>query len=180
MHESASPSQANEQNATPTHTPTHSRRCHPHTHTHVHCCGSQEKPRMKLDVTKLRYLSRDAFRILTAIEMGMKNHDLVPTELIMTIARLKRGRYDVACRGTLCSPDLVVTPVHTRLISFARGLRVLSATSSHLLLHHVRSLDARTPCFRWSETCHHRLPQTEAHLPRRQEVRWLSSHLSRL
>ena len=46
---------------------------------------------MKLDPTALRYLSRDDFRTLTAVEMGMKNHDLVPRELITQIAALRHG-----------------------------------------------------------------------------------------
>ena len=37
---------------------------------------------MKLDVQYMRYLTRDDFRVLTAVEMGMKNHDLVPADLI--------------------------------------------------------------------------------------------------
>lgn len=46
---------------------------------------------MKLDVNVLRYLSKDEFRVLTAVEMGMKNHEIVPTELIERIAGLKHG-----------------------------------------------------------------------------------------
>ncbi|PRP78245.1 hypothetical protein PROFUN_02222 [Planoprotostelium fungivorum] len=46
---------------------------------------------MRLDVTLLRYLSRDEFRALTAIEIGMKNHELVPTSLIIQIAHVKHG-----------------------------------------------------------------------------------------
>ncbi len=46
---------------------------------------------MKLDVTQLRYMSREEFRVLTAIELGMKNHELVPVQLIETLARLSRG-----------------------------------------------------------------------------------------
>jgi RIO kinase 2 len=46
---------------------------------------------VKLDATSLRYLSKDDFRVLVAVEMGMKNHDLVPTSLIGGIAKLKRG-----------------------------------------------------------------------------------------
>ncbi|XP_058058327.1 uncharacterized protein LOC131209308 [Anopheles bellator] len=45
----------------------------------------------KLDVTVLRYLSKEDFRILTAIEMGMKNHELVPGALVAAIASLKAG-----------------------------------------------------------------------------------------
>jgi RIO kinase 2 len=46
---------------------------------------------MKLDITVLRYLSREDWRILAAIELGMKNHDLVPTDLIVKIGKLHRG-----------------------------------------------------------------------------------------
>ncbi|XP_002979314.2 serine/threonine-protein kinase rio2 [Selaginella moellendorffii] len=46
---------------------------------------------MKLDVNVLRYLSKDEFRVLTAVEMGMKNHEIVPAELIDRIAGLKTG-----------------------------------------------------------------------------------------
>lgn len=46
---------------------------------------------MKLDATVLRYLTKDEWRVLTAVEMGMKNHELVPGQLIESIAGLKRG-----------------------------------------------------------------------------------------
>ncbi|KAM9959520.1 hypothetical protein ACTFIR_000598 [Dictyostelium discoideum] len=46
---------------------------------------------MKLDPKALRYLSKDDFRTLVAVEMGMKNHELVPVSLICTIANLKYG-----------------------------------------------------------------------------------------
>lgn len=45
----------------------------------------------KLDVGILRYLDRDSFRVLTAIEMGMKNHELVPKQLVVAIAAIKGG-----------------------------------------------------------------------------------------
>ncbi|KAI7812885.1 serine/threonine-protein kinase RIO2 [Triplophysa rosa] len=45
----------------------------------------------KLNVVVLRYLSRDDFRVLTAVEMGMKNHEIVPASLISSIASLKHG-----------------------------------------------------------------------------------------
>ncbi|GAY59322.1 hypothetical protein CUMW_193670 [Citrus unshiu] len=44
---------------------------------------------MKLDVDVLRYLSKDDFRVLTAVEMGMRNHEIVPSELVHRIASLK-------------------------------------------------------------------------------------------
>ncbi|XP_063051179.1 serine/threonine-protein kinase RIO2 isoform X2 [Engraulis encrasicolus] len=45
----------------------------------------------KLNVVLLRYLSRDDFRVLTAVEMGMKNHELVPVSLVASIASLRHG-----------------------------------------------------------------------------------------
>eukprot|EP00903_Cladosiphon_okamuranus_P008414 g8090.t1 len=46
---------------------------------------------VKLDVTCMRHLSKHDIRVLTAVEMGMKNHDLVPVELIASIAKLRHG-----------------------------------------------------------------------------------------
>ena len=45
----------------------------------------------KLDVTNVRYLDREKLRVLTAIEMGMKNHELVPKRLVIAIAAIKGG-----------------------------------------------------------------------------------------
>mmetsp|Transcript_44590 Transcript_44590/g.96920 ORF Transcript_44590/g.96920 Transcript_44590/m.96920 type:complete len:463 (+) Transcript_44590:54-1442(+) len=46
---------------------------------------------MKLDPTLFRYITKEEFRVLTAVEMGMRNHELVPVPLIESIARLTRG-----------------------------------------------------------------------------------------
>lgn len=46
---------------------------------------------MKLDPAALRYLSDNDFRVLTAVEMGMRNHDLVPVALISAISGLRHG-----------------------------------------------------------------------------------------
>ncbi|XP_053611511.1 uncharacterized protein RIOK2 [Plodia interpunctella] len=45
----------------------------------------------KLDVVILRYLTSEDFRVLTAVEMGMKNHELVPGSLVASIANLRHG-----------------------------------------------------------------------------------------
>ncbi|CAH2269395.1 jg16421 [Pararge aegeria aegeria] len=45
----------------------------------------------KLDVAMLRYLTSEDFRVLTAVEMGMKNHELVPGSLVASIANLRHG-----------------------------------------------------------------------------------------
>ncbi|KAI5084751.1 hypothetical protein GOP47_0000920 [Adiantum capillus-veneris] len=57
----------------------------------IKASARQQLANMKLDVNVLRYLSKDEFRVLTAVEMGMKNHEIVPTELIDRIAGLKHG-----------------------------------------------------------------------------------------
>ncbi|PON51777.1 Serine/threonine protein kinase [Parasponia andersonii] len=44
---------------------------------------------MKLEMNILRYLSKEDFRVLTAVEMGMRNREIVPSELIHRIASLK-------------------------------------------------------------------------------------------
>lgn len=46
---------------------------------------------MKLDVSCMRYLSRDDYRVLTSIEQGMRNHEIVPIELITSISKLRNG-----------------------------------------------------------------------------------------
>lgn len=48
---------------------------------------------MKFDPAALRYLSDDDFRVLTAVELGMRNHELVPVPLISTISGLRHGGY---------------------------------------------------------------------------------------
>jgi RIO kinase 2 len=45
---------------------------------------------MRLDLSAFRYLSNDDFRVLTAIEMGMRNHEIVPVTLIESISKIKR------------------------------------------------------------------------------------------
>lgn len=46
---------------------------------------------MKLDITMFRYITKEEFRVLTAVEMGMKNHEHVPTVLVESIAKIHRG-----------------------------------------------------------------------------------------
>eukprot|EP00842_Homolaphlyctis_polyrhiza_P004504 jgi/Hompol1/5054/HPOL_001878-RA len=46
---------------------------------------------MKLDAKLLRYLTSDDFRVLTATEMGTRNHEIVPTSLICSIAQLRQA-----------------------------------------------------------------------------------------
>ena len=64
-----------------------------------------------MNVTILRYLTRDDFRVLTAIEMGMKNHELVPASLAAQIANLRYGGVHKLMKE-LCKH---------RLLSYERG-----------------------------------------------------------
>ncbi|EGX90345.1 RIO1 family protein kinase, putative [Cordyceps militaris CM01] len=46
---------------------------------------------MILDTRALRHLAAEDWRVLTAVELGSKNHEIVPTALIERIARLRGG-----------------------------------------------------------------------------------------
>ncbi|KAF9069106.1 RIO1 family-domain-containing protein [Rhodocollybia butyracea] len=61
---------------------------------------------MKLDATDLRYVTSDEFRVLTAVEMGSKNHEVVPTSLIAQISGLRNGGVNKII-GSLAKRNLV-------------------------------------------------------------------------
>ncbi|ODV96020.1 hypothetical protein PACTADRAFT_56616 [Pachysolen tannophilus NRRL Y-2460] len=44
---------------------------------------------MKLDTSHMRYLTADDFRVLMAVELGSRNHEVVPTKMIHQIGGLK-------------------------------------------------------------------------------------------
>jgi RIO kinase 2 len=46
---------------------------------------------MKLNPCHIRYMTNEEFRVLTAVEMGTKNHEIVPTSMIANIANLRAG-----------------------------------------------------------------------------------------
>ncbi|CCW61663.1 unnamed protein product [Phytomonas sp. EM1] len=52
---------------------------------------------VKFDVSLLNFMEDEDFRILTALEMSMRNHDVAPTALIERIAQLPHG----GCRKRL-------------------------------------------------------------------------------
>lgn len=52
---------------------------------------------VKLDVSMLRFMEPEDFRVLTALEMAMRNHDVAPTALVERIAQLPHG----GCRKRL-------------------------------------------------------------------------------
>ncbi|GAA5839622.1 hypothetical protein JCM9279_006000 [Rhodotorula babjevae] len=61
---------------------------------------------MKLDATDLRYISSDAFRVLSAAEQGSKNHEIVPSSLIAQLAGSRAGGVNKAL-GELAKKKLV-------------------------------------------------------------------------
>ncbi|KAH7328346.1 RIO1 family-domain-containing protein [Stachybotrys elegans] len=46
---------------------------------------------MKLDTRAMRHLASEDWRVLTAVELGSKNHEIVPTPLIEKLSRLRGG-----------------------------------------------------------------------------------------
>lgn len=68
---------------------------------------------MKLDATDLRYITSDEFRVLTAVEMGSKNHEVVPTPLIVQISGLRNGGVNKNL-GSLAKRNLVARVQNAR------------------------------------------------------------------
>jgi len=67
----------------------------------------------KLNVTMLRYQTKEDYRVLTAVEMGMKNHELVPGSLIASIASIRGGGVH----------KILKELSKNRLVSYERGNR---------------------------------------------------------
>ncbi|OTF81668.1 serine/threonine-protein kinase RIO2-like protein [Euroglyphus maynei] len=68
---------------------------------------------VKLDVSLLRYLDKDDFRVLTAIEMGMRNHELVPRSLVYSISGIQNGSIS----------KILLNLSKNQLLSYERGKR---------------------------------------------------------
>jgi RIO kinase 2 len=68
---------------------------------------------MKLNVDLLRYLTNDDFRVLTAAEMGSRNHEVVPTSLIHNIAQLRNSSLQ-DCISTLAKSTLLAKVQHSK------------------------------------------------------------------
>ncbi|KFQ42404.1 Serine/threonine-protein kinase RIO2, partial [Nestor notabilis] len=88
----------------------------------------------KLNVVMLRYLSREHFRVLTAVEMGMKNHEIVPASLIASIASLKHGGCNKILRELVKHKLLAYERTKT-----AQGYRLTNAGYDYLALKTLSS-----------------------------------------
>ncbi|NXI40559.1 RIOK2 kinase, partial [Galbula dea] len=91
----------------------------------------------KLDVVMLRYLSREHFRVLTAVEMGMKNHEIVPASLIASIASLKHGGSNKILRELVKHKLLAYERTKT-----VQGYRLTNAGYDYLALKTLSSRQA--------------------------------------
>ncbi|TKY90238.1 hypothetical protein EX895_000236 [Sporisorium graminicola] len=61
---------------------------------------------MRLDATDLRYISSQEFRVLTAVEMGSKNHEVVPSSLAAQICGLHHSGINKLL-GSLAKRNLI-------------------------------------------------------------------------
>lgn len=89
---------------------------------------------MKLDPTVLRTMERADFRVLAAVETGMKDHYLVPLPLINSLAGLRHGG----------SHKIVSSLLRDKLLSHERkggmdGYRLTNAGYDILALHNLKS-----------------------------------------
>ncbi|KAI9721915.1 MAG: hypothetical protein M1812_001871 [Candelaria pacifica] len=62
---------------------------------------------MKLDTRAMRYLTGEDWRVLTAVEQGSRNHEVVPTPLIAQISGLRGGGGVHKCISTLAKNGLI-------------------------------------------------------------------------
>lgn len=91
---------------------------------------------MKLDTTHLRYLTPEDWRVLTAVsfasipkpklralprsdqsqqvEIGSKNHEVIPTPLIIQIANLRSGSGAHRSISTLAKANLIARVQHAK------------------------------------------------------------------
>ncbi|KAL8755969.1 MAG: hypothetical protein Q9199_003251 [Rusavskia elegans] len=62
---------------------------------------------MKLNTTHLRYLTPEDWRVLAAVEQGSKNHEIVPTSLIIKLSHLQSGSGAHRSISTLAKANLI-------------------------------------------------------------------------
>ncbi|QRW19418.1 atypical/RIO/RIO1 protein kinase [Rhizoctonia solani] len=75
--------------------------------------GPQPGLKMKLDATDLRYITNEEFRVLTAVEMGSKNHEVVPSSLVAQISGLRNGGINKLL-GQLAQRNLIARVQNTK------------------------------------------------------------------
>lgn len=88
---------------------------------------------MKLDPTVMRNMQREDYRVLEAVETGMKNHALVPAALIASLARLRHGGTGKILSGLL--RDKLLS--HDRSVGYD-GYRLTNSGYDILALHQLK------------------------------------------
>ncbi|KAL6719186.1 Serine/threonine-protein kinase rio2 [Lecanora helva] len=86
---------------------------------------------MKLDTRFLRYLTSEDWRVLTAVEMGSKNHEVVPTTLIIQLSSLGGGSAVHKSISTLAKANLIARMKNAKY----DGYRLTYGGLDYLALH---------------------------------------------
>ncbi|KAL8682250.1 MAG: hypothetical protein Q9186_001709 [Xanthomendoza sp. 1 TL-2023] len=86
---------------------------------------------MKLNTTHLRYLTPEDWRVLTAVESGSKNHEVVPTSLIIQLSHLRSGSGAHRSISTLAKANLIARLQNTKY----DGYRLTYGGLDYLALH---------------------------------------------
>ncbi|KAL8719008.1 MAG: hypothetical protein Q9225_003928 [Loekoesia sp. 1 TL-2023] len=100
---------------------------------------------MKLDTTHLRYLTPENWRVLTAVEIGSKNHEVIPTQLILQISNLRSGSGAHKSISTLAKANLIARVQHAKY----DGYRLTYGGLDYLALHthfQRKTLHSTGPC----------------------------------
>lgn len=92
---------------------------------------------MKLDTKALRYLNNADWRVLSAVESGSKNHEVVPTTLIANIAKSSHG--DVQRSISLLAKTNLIAKVKNAKYD---GYRLTYGGLDYLALHSLQKSDA--------------------------------------
>ncbi|MCJ1353421.1 MAG: hypothetical protein MMC33_003407 [Icmadophila ericetorum] len=90
-----------------------------------------EEIRMKLDTKALRYLTAEDWRTLTGVEQGSKNHEIVPTPLIVQLSGLRGGSGVHKCISNLAKVDLIARVKNAKY----DGYRLTYGGLDYLSLH---------------------------------------------
>ncbi|KAL9587980.1 MAG: hypothetical protein Q9203_003204 [Teloschistes exilis] len=104
---------------------------------------------MRLDTTQLRYLTPEDWRVLTAqttqVEIGSKNHEVIPTSLILQISNLRSGSSAHRSISTLAKANLIARVKNAKY----DGYRLTYGGLDYLALHthfQRQTLQSTGPC----------------------------------
>ncbi|EER24995.1 RIO1 family protein [Coccidioides posadasii C735 delta SOWgp] len=86
---------------------------------------------MKLDAKAMRYLTNEDFRVLSGIEIGSRNHEVVPTPLIIQLSGLRGGSGVHKCISNLAKLNLIARVKNAKY----DGYRLTYGGLDYLALH---------------------------------------------